>query len=355
MELKELSAEHLTEIYDQYMVIDFPQDELKPLERILYMIRTGLSCAYGIYEGEELRGYATFIIPDGLRYGLLDYLAVIREYRGTGVGHVFFDLIGDTLAERYPALRGFFIESEDIAYAADAKERRIREKRISFYEQNGCLHTPLGSRLFGVTYSVLLYDYRGDTDAAASIGDVDGIYRAMFPERHYERDVELWEIAEPERVKESVCPRQIRTSAKAVIIRDGKLLAIKLNDGGEEWYILPGGGQDCEEVLPQTVEREVREETGIEVQCKDLLFVIEGVHGERFHRIDLVFLCDYLGNDPDATLHKDTNQIGYDWLDLSVLNRLPLFPSKLRRPIMDFYEGKEYVKYLGNEVIGDPE
>ena len=85
MELKELSSEQLTEIYDQYMVIDFPQDELKPLERILYMLRTGLSCAYGIYKGRELRGYATFIVPDGLQYGLLDYLAVIREYRGTGV------------------------------------------------------------------------------------------------------------------------------------------------------------------------------------------------------------------------------------------------------------------------------
>jgi len=36
--------------------------------------------------------------------------------------------------------------------------------------------------------------------------------------------------------------RQIRTSAKAVIIQNGKLLAIKLNDGKEEWYILPGGG-----------------------------------------------------------------------------------------------------------------
>lgn len=53
MELKELSSEQLTEIYDQYMVIDFPQDELKPLERILYMLRTGLSCAYGIYEDRK--------------------------------------------------------------------------------------------------------------------------------------------------------------------------------------------------------------------------------------------------------------------------------------------------------------
>lgn len=112
--------------------------------------------------------------------------------------------------------------------------------------------------------------------------------------------------------KQDFLPRQIRTSAKAVIIQNGKLLAIKLNDGKEEWYILPGGGQDSEEMLPETVEREVREETGIEVRCKDLL-------------------------------------------DLSELNRLPLFPSKLRRPIMNFYEGKEYAKYLGNEEIGDPE
>lgn len=149
--------------------------------------------------------------------------------------------------------------------------------------------------------------------------------------------------------------RQIRTSAKAVIIQNGKLLAIKLNDGKEEWYILPGGGQDCEEMLPQTVEREVLEETGIEVKCKELLFVIEGVRGESFHRVDLVFLCDYLGKALDAAIHSDTNQIGVDWLDLSRLNQLPLFPSKLRRPIMNFYEGKEYRKYLGNEEIGDPE
>lgn len=149
--------------------------------------------------------------------------------------------------------------------------------------------------------------------------------------------------------------RQIHTSAKAVIIQNGKLPAIKLNDGKEEWYILHGGGQGSEEMLTHTVEREVREEAGIEVKCKDLLFVIEGVHGESFHRIDLVFLCDYLGEAKNAMRHNDTNQIGFEWLDLSELNKLPLFPSKLRHPIMNFYEGKEYTKYLGNEEVGNPE
>ena len=149
--------------------------------------------------------------------------------------------------------------------------------------------------------------------------------------------------------------KQIRTSAKAVIIQGEKLLAIKVSDNTETWYILPGGGQENEEILPQTFEREVREETGIEVKCRDLLFVIEGVHGESFHRVDLVFLCDYIGKAQNASLHCDTNQVGFDWLNLSELNQLPLYPSKLRRPIMNYYAGKDYIKYLGNEEIGDPE
>lgn len=49
------------------------------------------------------------------------------------------------------------------------------------------------------------------------------------------------------------------------------------------------------------------------------------------------------------------NQIGFAWLDIFNLNKQPLYPSKLRRQIMNFYEGKPYVAYLGNEEIGDEE
>lgn len=149
--------------------------------------------------------------------------------------------------------------------------------------------------------------------------------------------------------------REIRTSAKALIIRDGKMAAIKISDSREEWYILPGGGQNEEETLEQAVCREVAEELGIEVSCRDLLFVIEGVHGEAFHRVDLVFACDYVRELPDAPRHADTNQVGFDWLEMDNLNLQPLYPSKLRRPIMNYYSGKPFPHYLGNEEIGDPE
>ena len=55
---------------------------------------------------------------------------------------------------------------------------------------------------------------------------------------------------------------RIRNSAKALIIKDGKMAAIKIRDAGEEWYIMPGGGQEAEETLNEAVCREVSEELG---------------------------------------------------------------------------------------------
>lgn len=155
--------------------------------------------------------------------------------------------------------------------------------------------------------------------------------------------------------QEVIMKRPIRNAAKALIIKDGKMLAIKISDGNEEWYIMPGGGQNLEELLPETVCREVAEEMGIQVIVKELVFVIEGIHGEKFHRVDLVFSCEYIGKIDNAVLQGDTNQVGYDWLDIKALNLAPLYPSKLRRQIMNLYEGKEYKVYLGNEEIGDLE
>lgn len=192
MELRELSTEELSDIYNKYMTIDFPQDELKPLERIIYTMKTGLCSAYGIFEQGDLRGYAVFIVPEGMRYGLIDYLAVLQEYRSMGVGHEFFGLIGNALMAKYSCLEGFFIESEDPAYAADDAERRIREKRIAFYRRNHCVMTPFASELFGVTYNVLAYIFDDSIEKTPSLEELDDVYAAMFKKHHYENNVRLW-------------------------------------------------------------------------------------------------------------------------------------------------------------------
>ena len=148
--------------------------------------------------------------------------------------------------------------------------------------------------------------------------------------------------------------RSIRTSAKALVIRDGRMLAIRLHDQDGDFYIMPGGGQNAGELLPAAVEREVAEETGIAVKAGDAVFISEGEKGEESHRVDIVFRCEYLG-ESDAERHTDWNQTGYEWLDIATLNTAPLYPSKLRRPIMNLAAEKEAPVYLGNENVGDPE
>lgn len=149
--------------------------------------------------------------------------------------------------------------------------------------------------------------------------------------------------------------RRIRISAKGLVIADGKMAAVKLRDANEEWYIMPGGGVESSELITQAVEREIAEELGMRVNCGELLFVVEGLQGEDFHRVDMVFACECMGEINGVQLHKDTNQVGVDWLDIDTLNTQPLYPSKLRRQIMNYWQGKPYRRYLGNESIGDPE
>lgn len=147
--------------------------------------------------------------------------------------------------------------------------------------------------------------------------------------------------------------RKIRNSAKALIIKDESMAAVKLNDNGDIFYIMPGGGQNSDELLPDAVKRECAEELGISVNVKDLVFVVEGLHGEPFHRVDLVFLCEYIGQIPDAVIEGDTNQVGVEWLKIDELNNLPLYPSKLRKQIMNLYHAHPTDVYLGNESMGE--
>nr|WP_317851925.1 NUDIX domain-containing protein [Planococcus sp. 4-30] len=54
----------------------------------------------------------------------------------------------------------------------------------------------------------------------------------------------------------------IRNSAKAVILKDSKVLLTKNVDDEGFFYLFPGGGQDHGETLPETVKRECLEEIG---------------------------------------------------------------------------------------------
>jgi len=149
--------------------------------------------------------------------------------------------------------------------------------------------------------------------------------------------------------------RKIRNSAKALIIKDGRMLAIRQEDNGDVIYLLPGGSQNAGETLTDAVKREVAAEIGVDVEPLSLEFVIEGVYGAALHRVDFVFLSEYIGlmDNNSSILPSDENQVEYEWLDIKNLIQQPLLPSKLRKQIIRLVEGEKTVMYLGNEEDED--
>jgi 8-oxo-dGTP diphosphatase len=150
--------------------------------------------------------------------------------------------------------------------------------------------------------------------------------------------------------------RPVRTAARAVVICDGKLLAIKMRDQRGLYYILPGGGQQPGETLRETVRRECLEEVGVEVEVGELLYVREYIgknhtfsprHGQ-FHQLECVFHGTIA--DPHACCpgsETDNHQVGVAWLSLEHLAQIRFYPEAVK-PC--FLEGAASVSpiYLGD-------
>jgi 8-oxo-dGTP diphosphatase len=136
-----------------------------------------------------------------------------------------------------------------------------------------------------------------------------------------------------------VAVKAVRNSAKAIIIAESQLLAIRRTDAEGDWYTLPGGGQQPGETLTDALRRECLEELGVGVEVGPLRHIREyiGAHFEfadedaDVHQVELMFECGLLG-DPCASVPvlPDEGQVGIAWLPLADLCSYRLYPMELR-------------------------
>lgn len=133
--------------------------------------------------------------------------------------------------------------------------------------------------------------------------------------------------------------RPIRNSAKAVIVRDGKVLLTKNKDRDGYFYLFPGGGQEAAESLNAAVVRECLEEIGQRVTVGELLHVREyiGKHHEfaqwdaDIHQVEFYFRCELVSPDISGFngSNPDPDQVGVEWIDISRLDEIRVYPQTL--------------------------
>lgn len=152
MKLRVLNVKEIEEVYNQDMQRDFPKEEIKPLKTILELVRQGYYQCYGCFENKRLCAYL-FFVWEHKDLTLLDYFAVIPEFRRQGAGGKALALIRQEFSEE--GFWGILFEIERISLAVNEEQKRVRTNRKKFYLQNGCMETGLESKIFGVGYELL--------------------------------------------------------------------------------------------------------------------------------------------------------------------------------------------------------
>jgi ADP-ribose pyrophosphatase YjhB (NUDIX family) len=95
--------------------------------------------------------------------------------------------------------------------------------------------------------------------------------------------------------------REHRISAGAIVVRKDQILLVRYNTAeGKNFLVGPGGGVLSDEGLYQAVIREVREETGLEINPYRVLFV-EDLLSRRHRMVKIWLLCNLVGGELTKT------------------------------------------------------
>lgn len=138
-------------IYPEYVKL-FPEVERKSYRRIKKAVKNKLSKIIEIVADEQFVGFMIINTLENNPYVQLDYLAILPNHQNKGYGKEAIKL----LKKQYENYNGIFIEVEKLGLGKNEEENRIREKRVSFYENLGFYKMNFDLKLFTVIYSAYL-------------------------------------------------------------------------------------------------------------------------------------------------------------------------------------------------------
>ena len=130
-------------------------------------------------------------------------------------------------------------------------------------------------------------------------------------------------------------PERVRPSARALIIKDGKILLTHEKNTGV--YMSPGGGLEIGETLEECCKRELREETGYEISVKEPFISVDEYSFETLYKSNY-FICEITGECEQSLTEIETEHGAVPvWLDVKEAMEIFSHYGKKREDIMSLY------------------
>ena len=124
-------------------------------------------------------------------------------------------------------------------------------------------------------------------------------------------------------------PSQPLIGVGAIIIHQSKILIVKrANEPAKGLWSIPGGVVELGEHLYKAIKREVKEETGLEIDIERLLDAVDNIVFDEDNRIQYHYvLLDYLCRLRGGALKAADDVQEIQWVSLEALQSLPITPS----------------------------
>lgn len=186
MKLKDIGIDKFEkDVYLYYLKI-FPEDERKPLELLQSSYKKYYTRIIEILYKNEIIGFMILNKVKDKGYAVLDYLAILPQYRNNKFGTKALQI----LLEQEKENSGIFIEIEKVGLGKDIEENLLREKRKNFYEKVGFKKLNFDLFLFDVVYTPYLFSNSED-DEDIIIDEILNIYEAISGKERIEQNCKI--------------------------------------------------------------------------------------------------------------------------------------------------------------------
>ena len=139
-----------------------------------------------------------------------------------------------------------------------------------------------------------------------------------------------------------------RVRVAGILIEDDSILLIEHSKNGKKYWLVPGGGVDWGESTAESLAREYKEETNLDIEVESFLFISETVAPDKKkHVINLYFkIRRKPGSTDEMALGNEAMLTDLKFVTKEEIKDIKLYPN-IKEQLVQLLDKQEIKPYLG--------